>query len=162
MKLYELAKDWIALTQAESDEELDGALTKVSKLGIDIHTKIENIVKVIRNIEAERDAAKEESKRLSARASSFDGEAKRLRAYLTHLMGEMGVKKSKGSLATVSYREGVPRVEVEDAKKVPEKFIEEEVVRKINKRAIADQIKTTGEIPEGIDWVFGDPTVSIR
>jgi len=162
MNLYELAKEWNDAVGAITDEDFAEALNRISNLKIDIHRKIENTVKAIRNLEGESLAAKEEAKRLSERASMFAGESRRLRLYLARMMRECEVKKSKSSLATVSLREGSPRVVVEDESKVPDKFVEVEEVRKIRKREISDHIKATGEIPDGIDWVVGESTITIR
>lgn len=160
--MYELTKEWYAVAEAADQEEMEGALAQLGGKIPDPHERIESTLKAIRNAEGQADMAKTEASNLSARAKMFSEEGKRLRRFLVDLMEVNELKKHKGVMGTVSHVPGKPRVEVTDESVVPDDFVDIEIVRKVRKKDVADFIKKTGEIPNGIDWVHGEDSVTIR
>ena len=51
-------------------------------------------------------------------------------------------------------------VEIVDEKQVPEEFFKAGKP-KLSKSLISTHIKTTGEIPDGVDWVRGDDSFTV-
>lgn len=60
----------------------------------------------------------------------------------------------------VAKRKGSMRVEVLEEEKVPKEFFKPGKP-KISKDAIKSHIKTTGEIPEGVDWIHGEDSFKV-
>lgn len=67
---------------------------------------------------------------------------------------------------TVRVVKGQPKVVIEDEKAFVEtadpQFVRTKVTREPDKKAIAQFIKDTGEIPDGTDWVVGDDHVTVK
>ena len=71
--------------------------------------------------------------------------------------GETSMNMINGRLRTYKGRMGV---DILDEKLVSEEF-HKAGKPKISKTLIADHIKTTGEIPDGVDWVRGDDSFKV-
>ena len=72
--------------------------------------------------------------------------------------GETSMNLINGRLRT---RTGSMSVEIVDEKQVPEEFFKAGKP-KLSKSLISTHIKTTGEIPDGVDWVRGDDSFTVK
>jgi len=77
MKLYELTGEWLSLMEMADDPELDEQAFQdtTEALEGDIDEKVENICKMIKNMEADADALKAEEKGLQPDGKPWRGES---------------------------------------------------------------------------------------
>lgn len=136
--------------QAETDEELLEAERYLIEAEVDLTEKVENIARLIKNFEAEREAFKKESNRLAAKAKSFDNKVTSLKRYLQDNLEVAGVDKVKGELFTVSVQNNPISLDLSTTEHIPDEFkrVPEPVV---NKRELLKHIKDTGEVFEGVE-----------
>jgi hypothetical protein len=71
---------------------------------------------------------------------------------LRHLQA-VGTEKTETDRFTVAIRANPPSVEVLEPTLVPAEFIRTVTTMSVDKRAILELLKTTGEVPEGIEIV---------
>ncbi len=155
MSLYEIDRDlrdvmqnievYAEENEGEFPEELDKIMDDL--LG-DKHTKIGNICKLIKSLNAEQKAIKEEAKSLTLRANSAKKKSDFFKEYLEQsLNGE----KFSDNNSKISYR-NTPSVYI------PGKLVVEEqneiwlsVKYAWNKTALKDTIKAGEKVPEGVE-----------
>jgi hypothetical protein len=144
MKLYEISGA-IAILQ-----DLEGVDPEVIKDSLDAYEgelsdKVENIVKTMKNLEAEEEAFKLEAKRLAERAKSAANKKEWLKAYLDENLQLIGVKNVKAGIFEVKYKKNPPSVEVLDEAAIPENWFKFEP--KLDKAGMKDALKAGEEIP---------------
>lgn len=163
MKLYELeAKYRDALDTIEGAEELtDEQWQMLEQIEGDLDEKIESVAMFIRGMEADQNAVEFERKRLQAKERAIGNRVDWLKGYLLDTMTATGHDKVKGVL-NVSLRACPPSCKVMDEDAVPEAFRVTETVVKINRKAILDAFKTTGDVPDGVEIVTDKKSVNIR
>lgn len=157
MKLYELTQNYRNLESLLDNlgeqegltvEMIHGALGQVED---DINTKIENICKVIKEIEADSIGIDEEIKRLSALKKQKENTVKKLKEYIEFEMNGIGLTKVEGKLFKISFRKSKV-VKVLDETKIPKEFIKIKETETISKTDLGKALKN-GEIIEGAELV---------
>lgn len=128
----------------EDNEVNDYVNLALDNLDMEFEEKVENIVKFIRNMEADVTAIKEEKKRLSDKQKVLENRITRMKDYISENMGMIGKKKVKAGLFNVSIKKCPPSVLVEDINKLPELY--KVIKTEADKTAIKDILKNGGEI----------------
>ena len=166
MKLYELHKAYAqamdVIEQADDEgltDEQWGALENIEDA---FNSKIENVAKAFKNVDAEQKAIKAERERLQARERTLARRANWFKGYLHHAMTRTGKDKVKGEVLTVSLRKCPASCDVFDVDSVPGAFKRTVTEVKVDRKAIIDHFKDTGEILDGVNIVDDRKTVSIR
>lgn len=169
MKLYELVTEInvIAARIEESDEESREALfAELDGLNIEVETKVSNIVRWIRNLEAEAIGVEEEAERLAARGKARRNKIESLREFLAWFLNGLQIRKMNVGIATVSLGTPKTRIEVnsDECHKWPPD-IYEAVVREsitVDRAALKrDFAARLAELP-GVSEVAGKVGVTIR
>ena len=93
--LYELTSDWNKVANMLYDEDVDEQmiLDTLESIEGDIEDKADGYTKIIKELEAKAKARKEEAKRLSDSARTFENKIKFLKQNLTNTMKETGKTK---------------------------------------------------------------------
>lgn len=165
MKLYELSMEYqraLDLIEATEDDLTEEQWDILTALEGAFNTKIENVAKFIKSLQADVDAIKAERQRLASRERSLGRKVDWLKGYLKHAMESAGKDKVKGELLTVSLRKAPVSCVVEDAERVPAEFREEVTEIKVDRNGIIRHFKQTGEILAGVEMVTDRRTVWIR
>jgi hypothetical protein len=147
MKLYELTTHYAQLL--DMAESLDEAVFQDTLSAIEeaIEDKAENTAKLIRCLEADCKAIKEEEQRLADRRKAMESKITGIKAYLQNQMEVVGIDKVKRATVTVSIQNNPPSVEVLDESIIPSDYMIQ-VAPKIDKKAILTALKD-GLIIEG-------------
>lgn len=152
--LYELTADFkeaeYLYNNAESHDEMLEAEKYLVEAEVGLTEKAENIARLIKNFESERDVFKKEATRLLDKAESFDNKVSNLKRYLQDNLEVAGIDKVKGELFTVSLQNNAMSLDINSIDQIPNEFkrTPEPVV---NKRELLKYIKETGEIFEGVE-----------
>lgn len=143
--LYELSEDYqniVDLLETSEDEEVIELLTEaLNSLNDDIKTKVDNIVRVVRNLQSDIDALKSEEKRLAERRKATERRVSNLEKYLFDFASSCKDKKIKGNLFEVAIRKNPVKVVIDDESNIPMDFVTKEVVHKIDKKSLKDFLK---------------------
>lgn len=128
MKLYELTGNVLQLTDrlenGDVTEETKQALTDtLESLEFDVEEKTENIVKLLRNMDAEREAYAREKARFAEKEQAIKKKQEWLKDYLYANMKALGREKVETELFKVSIRKNPPSVKVLDEMEVPTDYL---------------------------------------
>lgn len=153
--LYSLAVEWERLIGLLEDPESDPAEVdaELQRVAGDIRKKGHGVAVVIQTLENMAALQKAEGKRLVDKARANETHANRLRDYAKRCMQQLGIQRIEAGTHTLSLRLNPPSVVVLDAAAVPGEFQRTTVTVDVDKRAILDAFKATGEIPPGVDVV---------
>jgi hypothetical protein len=151
--LYELSEDYLRLLDLledpDADEQaLEAELDQISGL---IAHKAEAIAGLVTHMEGLADARRAESKRLKERADADERHAQRLRDYVLRHMQAIGSERIETLRFTLQIRRNPPAVEVLEQMLVPPQFLRTVTTVSVDKRAILEHFKASGEVPDGVD-----------
>jgi len=149
MRLYELSEQYETLLEMAIDNP-DNEQLQEFLVGLEgkIEEKIENTIKVIRSLEAEAKAIKEEEERLAARRKSIENSSVRLKENVETIMKRMEMEKVKGQLFTISLQSNPPKVVILDEFHIPQKyFVTPQPVPQLQKKDIIEAWKQGKDIP---------------
>ena len=151
--LYALAAEYLDVLALLEDPDADADALEQQLDGIAglLTQKADNIAALVQHIEGMAAMRKAEADRMRDLAVQDQKRAERLRSYLLRHMQALGSERIDTARFKISVRTNPPSVQVVNEVLVPAQFIREVVTVSVDKRAIMEQVKTTGEIPAGID-----------
>lgn len=129
-RLYEIAENIRQLEALlESMDEGDATFDVVadylnSLTEVDLAQKVENIIKYIKNLEADAEMYKAEKQRLDKLEKSSKKKAEGLHDYLATMLASLGYdhknkRKIQTSIATVGFKKNPPQLKIVNIDKVP-------------------------------------------
>lgn len=145
MNLYELTQNASYLQQLLEDGDIDEQTFNDSLESLMIENKVENICKVIRNLEAQAAAFKEEAERLTKKKQTADNGVKRLKESLVHHLQTTNSEKIAAGLFTVTLGRS-KAVEVLSEKALPDCYFTPQPP-KVNKTEIGAALKAGVAVP---------------
>nr|DAW29067.1 MAG TPA: resistance protein [Caudoviricetes sp.] len=164
MTLYNLSREFAdlidQLQSADNGIDRNAILSELDKLNENVADKCEAYAKAMLNLTAEAEALTAESKRMQVLASRKRLAVDRLKRNVQNALVMTGARKVETSIGAWSMRKNPPKCVITDAESVPVEFLIPKPPE-VNKKAILDQYKETGEIPEGVD-ITQEESVSFR
>ena len=158
MNLYELTAVYQRLQdQIEAGEDYEGILAVI---GDEIETKADGYARVIRNMESQAAAFKEEEKRIAENRRRLETSIERLKQTLFDSMKATGKEKFKTDLFTFSIQKNggsMPVIVDVPTEKLPDDLVQ--ITEKPDLKAIAKYIEETGDLTYAH---FGERGESLR
>ena len=159
MNLYELTAVYQRLQdQIESGEDYEGILAVI---GDEIEAKADGYARVIRNMEAEAKALKDEEKRLAEKRKLREAAIERLKQNLFESMKATGKEKFKTDLFSFSIQKNGGKipviVDVKDTSELPDDLVK--ITEAPDLDAIRKYIEETGDLTYAH---FGERGESLR
>jgi hypothetical protein len=156
MKLYELTEMYQNVWNLIEDEDIDietleMALTQIEE---SIESKAEGMAKLIKSIDGDIAALKEEENRLAKKRKTLENKQKNIKTYLEYQLIGMGIDKVKTPLFTVALQNNPPSVRFIDEDLIPEEYKVRTELVSIPKKLILDDIKEGIEVA-GCELVQG-------
>ena len=144
MNLYELSLAF----QEVQNMDLDPEVMKDTLDSIEdaIENKAENIAKLIRNLESDVSAYKEEEDRLKTKRQATENKVKWLKTYLEDNMKLTGKTKFKSGMFNFSIQKNPASVNITDEKIIPGEFLIPQPP-KVDKTSIKEILKRGIEVP---------------
>lgn len=152
ISLYNITNNFIELM----DKVQEGTITEeeYNKLGeelaLELQKKSGNIVAYIQNRNSLIDAIDVQIKRLQEYKRAEQNKVDKFKEYVKQNMERLNILKIETDVGTMSIAKSPISVEITNEYEVPNKFKIEVVTTKIDKKMIADNYKTTGEVPDGV------------
>lgn len=147
--LYEIAKEYLFLKTDLFDEETgevnETSLVRLSQVNDDAENKCINIVRFMKDMEAEHDAVSFERKRLQAREKSIESQIGRLKAYLINNMEKCEIQKISCPQFVISLRKNPESVEIYDDKAISSRY--HKISVDFNKSLMSQDLKAGLEVP---------------
>lgn len=145
MNLYELTGAYLHI-QNMIEEGAEGLEDTLEALNDALEDKAEGYGRVIRNLEAQANALREEEKRLADRRRSIENNIKKLKENLQASMKFMGKTKIKTNLFSFSIAKNPPTVKVIDIRAIPAKYLIPQEP-KPDKKGILEAMKNGEDVP---------------
>lgn len=144
MNLYELSLAF----QDVQNMDLDPEVMKDTLDSIEdtIESKAENIAKLVRNLESDVSAYKEEEDRLKTKRQATENKVKWLKTYLEDNMKLTGKTKFKSGMFNFSIQKNPASVNITDEKAIPEEFLIQQPP-KVDKTSLKEILKRGIEVP---------------
>lgn len=164
IKLYEITAGYMQVMDKLGSGELTEQETKEiqDQLQNALMQKSNSIIGYYQNQKALTDAIDVEIKRLQEMKKSVDNNLDRYKEYVKTNMEVLGIEKIETSLGKLSIAKSPISVEILDENLIPEEYKETVTTTKINKKAIADNFKSTGEFIEGVRINADNTNLRIR
>lgn len=137
MKLYELTEAYETISNLDmTEEELSSHLQNISD---EIDTKVENIVKVLKDMDGDIEKIKTAEKELAEKKKALINRQTNLKQYLQNQMTLINKKKIKTDLFTVSVQNTQGELKILDETKIPDEFFK--VERTLKKSELKKAVK---------------------
>lgn len=162
LSLYKITNKFIEIM----DKAQEGELTEEEynqigeELAIELQNKSPNIIGYIKNSEYLLESIKAEEKRLADMRKLGEAKLDKFKQYVKENMEKLGLEKIPTELGSLTITKNPMSVEIENEDEVPSEFKLEVVTIKIDKTAIKNHFKETGEIVTGTRIV--DDKTSLR
>lgn len=146
--LYELTSDYMNLLELAEDPDIDEQAFMDTLAGIEgaLEDKADNYAKVMRMLDGDALAIREEEKRLESRRKAIEGNIKRLKSALQYAMETTGKTKFKTALFSFGIQKNPASVIIDepDIENIPERFLKYRDPE-IDRKAIKDAINSGDE-----------------
>lgn len=162
LTLYNITNKFVQLM----DKAQEGELTEEEynqlgeELAIELQQKGSGIIGYAQNEEAFIDAVDMQIKRLQDLKKTRQNNLDRFKGYVKDNMERLGITKMETELGVLSIAKNPMSVEIENEKEIPKEYIQEVVTTKVDKTAIKNHFKETGEIIPGAKII--DDKTSLR
>lgn len=144
MNLYELSLAFQEVQNMDLDPEvMQDTLDSIEDA---IENKAENIAKLIRNLESDVSAYKEEEERLKTKRQAAENKVKWLKTYLEDNMKLTGKTKFKSGMFNFSIQKNPASVNITDEKIIPGEFLIPQPP-KVDKTSLKEILKRGIEVP---------------
>jgi hypothetical protein len=145
MKLYEISTNYLQLLDMADSLDAEVFQDTLSAIEEALEDKVENVAKLVRCLEADIKAIKEEEQRLADRRKAVENKISGIKEYLQSQMEVAGLEKVKRPTITVSIQANPPSINILDESLIPSKFIIPQAP-KISKKEILTAIKNGEEV----------------
>lgn len=149
LNLYSITSAFPKLMESEEISKEDKAKIK-EELKELLVQKSTNIIGYTKNIELTILAMKEEEKRIAEIRKSLENKLDNFKKYVKECMEQNGITKVETSLGNLSIAKSPISIEITNEDEIPAEFKQEIRTMKIDKKAIADNFKATGELINGV------------
>lgn len=145
MNLYNLSAAFQQIQQMIEDGQ-EGLTDTLESLNDAIEDKAVGYAKVMKNLEAQAKAIKEEETRLADRRKSLESNIKRLKESLENAMLDVNIKRIKTELFSFNIQKNPPSVEVLNDSVIPKNYFNIPAPV-LDKKLILADLKNGVEVP---------------
>lgn len=144
MKLYEISDAYMSLLDADvSKEDMEVALGVIDE---EFDKKIENIGKLIRQIEGDMQSLKDEEMRLLGKRKKLEKKEESLKDYIFSNFKAIGKDKVKTPLFTISVAKNPAKLVIRNENNLPDKYYK--IEKKVDKAKLKEDIKNGVKVDE--------------
>lgn len=162
LTLYKITNKFAELMDmAENGELTEEQYNELGEqLALELQQKGSGIIGYTQNEEALIDAVDFQIKRLQDLKKARQNKLEKFKQYVKENMDRLGITKMDTELGTLSIAKNPMSVEIENEEEIPEEFKQQVITTKIDKTAIKNHFKATGEIIPGVKII--DDKTSLR
>lgn len=151
-------QEWID-SEFEVDGERGAPIEEYVGGGADV---VPSVVNAVRYLKMKIELCKQEKRRVDHIKSVLENKLKRAEDWIRFNMQAADLKRVEFGTIRVTLRKPSYQVHIVDEDAVPAQYKENRIEVYVNKKAILDDVKRTGEIPDGVDIVPGVEGVVIK
>ena len=164
LSLYNITDKFIEIM----DKVQDGEITEeeYNELGQELAVALQNksigIIGYIQNKEALIDAVDTQIKRLQELKKAESNSIDKFKQYVKENMEKLGIQKLETEIGKMSITKNPLSIEIQNEDERPAEFKQEVVTTKIDKTAIKNYFKETGEIVPGVRIISDKTSLRIK
>lgn len=164
LSLYNITDKFIEIM----DKVQDGEITEeeYNELGQELAVALQNksigIIGYIQNKEALIDAVDTQIKRLQELKKAESNSIDKFKQYVKENMEKLGIQKLETEIGKMSITKNPLSIEIQNEDEIPAEFKQEVVTTKIDKTAIKNYFKETGEIVPGARIISDKTSLRIK
>lgn len=164
LSLYNITNKFVELM----DKAQEGELTEEEynqlgeELALELQNKSANIIGYIKNSESFLEAIKSEEKRLSEMRKTGEARLEKFYQYVKENMEKLNLSEIPTELGTLKIAKNPMSVEIENEDEIPSEFKQEVTTVKIDKTAIKNHFKETGEVVAGTRIVDNKTSLRVK
>ena len=164
LSLYNITNKFVELM----DKAQEGQLTEDeynelgNELALELQNKSSNIIGYIKNSESLLEAMKTEEKRLADMRKQGEKKLEKFYQYVKENMQRLGLEEIPTELGRLKITKNPMSIEIENEDEIPAEFKKEVVTTQIDKTAIKNHFKDTGEIVPGIRIIDNKTSLRIK
>ena len=167
LEFYEEIENIIAEETAETaennaEEVEEKAKEYISKVEKDLHENPAKLVKYIAKLSNNIEGIKKEEERLKAYRQVQENKLDRFKEYVKSLMEYNDTKAIDTSYGRMSIRKSPVSAEIVDIEKVPEEYKKTKTEVTVDKKALLNKFKETGELIDGIKFNTTKTSLTIK
>ncbi len=164
LSLYNITNKFVELMDKAENEELTEE--EVQAIGVELEqelvNKSSNIIAYIKNAESLIDAIKVEETRLEEMRKTGERKLEKFKTYVLDNMSRLGIAEIPTQLGNLKVAKNPMSIEVVNEDEVPTEFKKEKVTVTVDKTAIKNHFKETGEIVAGTKVVDNKTSLRIK
>jgi len=164
LSLYNITNKFVELM----DKAQEGELTEEeynelgNELALELQNKSSNIIGYIKNSESLLEAMKTEEKRLSDMRKQGEKKLDKFYQYVKENMERLGLVEIPTELGKLKITKNPMSIEIENEDEIPSEFKKEVITTQIDKTAIKNHFKDTGELVPGIRIIDNKTSLRIK
>lgn len=164
LSLYNITNKFVELM----DKAQEGELTEEeynelgNELALELQNKSSNIIGYIKNSESLLEAMKTEEKRLSDMRKQGEKKLNKFYQYVKENMERLGLVEIPTELGKLKITKNPMSIEIENEDEIPSEFKKEVITTQIDKTAIKNHFKDTGELVPGIRIIDNKTSLRIK
>lgn len=164
LTLYKVTNKFVEImNKAEEGELTEQEYNELGEaLAIELQNKGAGVIGYIQNDEALVEAVDVQIKRLQDFKKSKQNNLDKFKRYVKENMERLGITKLETELGVLSIAKNPTSVEIENEDEIPSEFKQEIITTKIDKTAIKNYFKSTGEIVQGTRIIDNKTSLRIK
>ena len=164
MELYKITAEFHTLIADFDGNTDDEFIDKLNGLNADFMSKANDCINYALNLKSDAMTIKAHCEEMTAKRKTYEQRAEKLLDYVLRNMQAVGVSeiKDRGGLYAAKIAKNPPSVNVVNADEISNEFVKVEQVSSIDKKAILQHFKATGEIVAGVEIITDKQRLSIK
>lgn len=164
LTLYNITNKFVELMDKAENEELTPEEVQAISLELEkeLTTKSSNIIGYIKNAESLINAIKDEEVRLEGMRKTGERKLEQFKTYVLDNMNRLGFVEIPTELGSLKVAKNPISIEILNENEVPNEFKKEKTTISIDKTAIKNHFKETGEIVSGTRVVTEKMSLRIK
>lgn len=162
--LYTITNSFVELMEKAAS----GEITEVEynqlgeELAAELQNKSVNIIAYMRNQESFIEAVKAEEKRLKDMREKTENRIEKFKQYVKDNMEKLNLQEVPTELGSLKIAKNPISVEILNEDEIPAEFKKEIVETKIDKTAIKEHFKATGELVPGVQIIDNKTSLRVK
>lgn len=151
-KLYELTEMYQNIWELVGDDEVDLDALEIALGQVEdtLETKAESMAVLVKSIDGDVSALKEEEGRLSKRRKALENKQTNIKLYLENQLKVMGIDKVKTKLFTVALQNNPPSVNILNEDLIGKEWWKTVTTTTLDKKNLLDALKL-GQVIKGAE-----------
>lgn len=164
LSLYNITNKFVELMDKAQEGELteDEYNELGNELALELQNKSSNIIGYIKNSESLLEAMKTEEKRLSDMRKQGEKKLNKFYQYVKENMERLGLVEIPTELGKLKITKNPMSIEIENEDEIPSEFKKEVITTQIDKTAIKNHFKDTGELVPGTRIIDNKTSLRIK